>query len=211
MVYDNPSRFRIQNWRIREMQNYSMIYGAIASNDNPGVLYHSIGVNGAEFRHYLHGEHFMEQLAAANPDLVILDMGTNEAYNSKNFDANVFYGQMDSLVTSIKASCKNATILMSVLPESYIGYRVKRRTAYKVNPAIAVVRDAQILLAVQHNLPWYDWYAVMGGEASMGKWHAAGMTDSRRVHFSKLGYSIHGELLYKALMDSYNNYLTSNP
>jgi lysophospholipase L1-like esterase len=211
MVYDNPSRFRIQNWRIRDMQHYSMIYGAIASNDNPGVLYHSIGVNGAEFRHYLHAEHFVEQLAAANPDLIILDMGTNEAYNSKNFDANVFYGQMDSLVTSIKASCRNATILMSILPESYIGYRARRKTYYKVNPAVAVVRDAQILLAVQHSLPWYDWYSVMGGEASMGKWHAAGMTDARRVHFSKPGYSIHGEMLYKALMDSYKNYMTLNP
>jgi hypothetical protein len=39
----------------------------------------------------------------------------------------------------------------------------------------------------------------MGGFNSINKWYAKGMTDKRRIHFSKKGYLIQGGLLNRAL------------
>jgi hypothetical protein len=39
----------------------------------------------------------------------------------------------------------------------------------------------------------------MGGYNSINKWYAKGMTDKRRIHFSRKGYLIQGNLLKNAL------------
>lgn len=53
--------------------------GIIPENDEDGIVYHTVGVNGAAVPHYLKCEYFERQMAALCPDLVILSIGINDA------------------------------------------------------------------------------------------------------------------------------------
>lgn len=211
-VLEGPHpRFTILHDKQYNEQQSSLLYAMLLRNGFPGVLYHSIGVNGAEYRTYLNAEKFTTQIASLQPSLIILAMGTNEAYNAKNFQADSVRQQVNALITSLQQQCPQAKFIISVLPESLKGYRVKRRTYYRINPNVAAMRNILVETAAERKLAWWDLYTIMGGEGSMVKWHAAGMTDSKRIHFSPRGYQLQGELLYRALQESYDRFLQNNP
>ncbi|HTD93915.1 MAG TPA: hypothetical protein VK644_08895, partial [Chitinophagaceae bacterium] len=54
-------------------------YGVSLENSRSGILYHSIGVNGARYDQYNIASLFWKQLPALRADLYILSLGTNEA------------------------------------------------------------------------------------------------------------------------------------
>lgn len=210
-LFGNPGLFRIRQFPENEQQNSSVLFGFSLQNGKPGVIYHSIGVNGAEYRHYNQSDYFSEQLAALEPDLVIIAMGTNEAFNFTSFNADSFYRQVDVFITTLQQLSPNSTFLISIPPESFKPIKLRRGYGFGINPVLAKVRFTLIQYAKNNGIPYWDLYKIMGGQGSMGKWYVSGMADKRRVHFSGLGYTIQGKLLYEALMKSYRNYLHKNP
>ena len=58
------------------------IYGASLETGESGVIYHSIGNNGAFYSSYAAIPHFSEQVAALAPQLIILSLGTNESFST---------------------------------------------------------------------------------------------------------------------------------
>ena len=57
------------------------IYNAMSlENRNSGILYHSSGINGCCYSHYVEAGQVLNQTAALTPDLIILSLGTNEAF-----------------------------------------------------------------------------------------------------------------------------------
>ena len=173
----------------------------LLENDSAGVLYNMIGVNGAEYRHYVMSKYFMQQLSYLNADLVIVSLGTNEAF-PMGFDPVLFYRNIDTLITNIKLASPNAAILLTTPADSY---RKARKGKIK-NPDMQRARATIINYCLQHNLPYWDLYEIMGGYGSMGKWFIAKLSAKDRVHFSARGYQIQGDLFYKALMNGYEKY-----
>ena len=57
-------------------------YGFSLSNGKPGILYHSIGVNGAMYVHYT-DSNYVKQLALLHPQLLIISLGTNETFGRR--------------------------------------------------------------------------------------------------------------------------------
>lgn len=181
---------------------YSRIYGVLLENDSSGVLYNMIGVNGAEYRHYVLSKYFKEQLTYLSPDLIIISLGTNEAY-ARNFNKDVFYGQIDSLITSLKSGNPNACFLLSTPPDSY------RRTknGRLKNPDMKLAKETIIKYAIEHNIAYWDLYEIMGGYGSMQNWYLSKLSAKDKVHFTGLGYQMQGYLLYKALIEkNYEKY-----
>ena len=62
-------------------QTHFNLYGISLDNDDPGIVYHSVGVNGASTKSYLRCELFTQHLQAIQPDLVIFCIGINDAYD----------------------------------------------------------------------------------------------------------------------------------
>ncbi len=185
-------------------QKCTRIYGMLLENDSSGIVYNMIGVNGAEFRHYTMSKYFMQQLPYLSPDLIIVSMGTNEAF-SKGFDKDLFSRNIDSLITNIKLANPNAAVLLTTPADSY---RKSRKGRVK-NPDMKLAKETIITYALKHNLPYWDLYEIMGGFGSMGKWYAMKLTAKDRVHFSGRGYQIQGDLFYNALMNGYEKYKKS--
>jgi hypothetical protein len=179
------------------------IYGILLENDSAGVIYNTIGANGAEFKHYNMSKYFIEQMPYLNPDLVIISLGTNDAFTF-GFNPTTFRNSIDTLITNIKAANPKVCVLLTTPPDSY---RKAKRGRVK-NPDMKRARFEIINYCLKYNLPYWDLYEIMGGYGSMSKWYSAKLAAKDRVHFSGKGYLIQADLFYTALMKGYAKYVS---
>ena len=175
-------------------QTSAVLYGLLLENGRPGVLYHSIGVNGAAVRHYNRAPLFFAQVPLLRPDLFIISLGTNDAFHAGEFDPATFATQLDTLVSRLRRSSPEAEVLLCAPADSYRARRYR-------NPDLARLSAVLRVYAREHDLAYWDFAAVQGGYGAMGHWRAAGLALNDFVHFSSTGYDLQGLLLYLALQD----------
>ncbi len=171
------------------------LYGISLDNDDPGVVYNTIGVNGAMLKSYLKCGLFTSQLGALHPDWIILSIGTNEG-NTRNFDAEAYRSEYNSLLDSIEYIAPAAAILLTVPNDSYLN---KRYTNYNT----AVMRDIIFDIAKKRGCGIWDFYRVMGGLNSAQTWYNSGLMARDHIHFNKPGYLLKGDLFFNAFMESW--------
>ncbi len=182
-------------------QKSTRIYGMLVENDSSGVLYNMIGVNGAEYRHYNVSKYFTEQLNYLKPELVIVSLGTNEAF-AGSFNKEIFYKQIDSMVNSIRIKNPNAMFILSTPSDSY----KKSKNGRIKNPFVKDAQETIIKYALEHNLAYWDLLSIMGGWGSMQNWYLKQLSARDKVHFTSKGYQIQGDLLFNAIMDGYQKF-----
>lgn len=175
-----------------------LLMGAEFINDNSGVEYTSIGVNGASFAFYDRSAFFEKQLSLYKPDLFIISIGTNDAYRPKAaFDAEGFRTYYEDFIKMIQRVNPQCAILLTVPNDSY--YRKKIP-----NPNTATQQKIIHELAQQYQMAVWDFYKIMGGFASSNKWYRKKLMPSDRVHFTSLGYQIKADLLLNAFIDAWS-------
>jgi lysophospholipase L1-like esterase len=195
---DKPQKsIRLKMYKRDTIQNAAQIYGILLENDKPGILYNATGVNGAECRHINASTYFFEQLALLLPDLVIISLGTNEAY-PRGFDAGRFQMQLDSLAKQVIRARPEAALLFTTPADSY-------RKKYK-NPDMKNARNTIVQYCEAHHYAYWDLYSIMGGYGAMAKWKAKNLGAPDKVHFSRGGYKLQGKLMFSALINGYNKF-----
>lgn len=186
------------------------IYGASLETGESGVIYHSIGNNGAFYSSYAAIPHFSEQVAALAPRLIILSLGTNESFSTA-LTRDELYRQIDIVVVSLQKDCPQACILLTT-PAECARRRTRwvkkhRRVYYTPNARVDLVRATIRAYAAEHRLACWDWYEVAGGKGSSKAWREAGLMARDRTHCTEIGYRVQGEMLYRTLMKSYRDYV----
>ncbi len=181
------------------IQNNFTLYGFELINDNPGVVYNSIGINGSSLPSYLKCQLFEEQLSVVNPDLVVISIGTNDG-NTRNFNRDLYKLNYDSLIQKIRNASPDAAILLTVPNDSYL-YRKY------INKNTAKIEEVIIELAKEHNCGVWDFYEIMGGLNSIFVWQREGLAKYDKIHFNYKGYMLKGDLLFNAILKSYDNHL----
>jgi lysophospholipase L1-like esterase len=177
----------------------NLYYGFSLTNGKPGVLYHSLGINGAMFKHYTN-ERYIRQLASLQPSLLILSLGTNESFAGQ-FRAIAFANKVEDFLALVKKYMPNTTILLTTPPEGYKLIRAGNRRAYVRNEIIERISQTIVQTAQQQGIACWDFFAATGGRRSAEKWFDGKWMARDRVHFNKEAYSEHGLLLFKALMN----------
>jgi lysophospholipase L1-like esterase len=175
-------------------------YGVSLENSGPGVLYHTIGVNGARYDQYNMADLFWQQLPGLHADLFIVSLGTNEAQRTGFMEA-AFTTELLVFIEKLKQASPGAAILLTTAPDSYKGRRSN-----------AVLRSLNTFLANYCNrnyIPLWDLYRVTNGYGSAYSWARRGLLSRDRVHFTQEGYRVQGTLLLNALAKGYNNYISS--
>jgi lysophospholipase L1-like esterase len=185
------------------LQDAFVLYGLSLETDDPGVVYHSIGVNGAKLPSYLRCQLLEDHLVALDPDLVVLSLGTNDAY-TRYFQPGIYRANYDSLIERITTALPGAAILLTVPNDSYLYRRYINRNTEEV-------RDVIYSLAEQYNCGVWDFYTIMGGLNSIIIWQRFGMAKRDRIHFTRKGYELKGDLFFNAFLKSYDNYLDHLP
>ncbi len=193
------------------------IFGISLSGDRPGLYYHAIGNNGAAYETYNRIGNVGAGISPLSPDLVIISLGTNEAFGKLNIAQ--FTSSVNRLVKNIRAANPNAQILLTTPMECHRSvttsrkvrvknkkgkYRTVRRTSrsYTVNNNIAPIRKAILDYGKANGIAVYDWYEVAGGQGASTSWINNNLFAKDRVHHTHNGYNIEGRLLYEALMDA---------
>jgi lysophospholipase L1-like esterase len=175
------------------------LYGISLENDDPGVEYNAIGVNGAMLKSYLRCGLFTQQLRALNPDWVIVSIGTNEG-NTRLFDQEAYRTEYLKLLDSISMAAPGAAILLTVPNDSYLHKRY-------INPNTARIREIIFEIARSYGCGVWDFYTVMGGLNSAMTWYNNGLMNKDYIHFNKPGYLLQGDLFFNAFLKGWNDHL----
>lgn len=172
--------------------------GVFLDNDNPGLTFHSIGVNGADLDDYLRCPYFSMDMELLQPDMVIFGIGINDA-NSDNFDSLTFKNRYLQLIQRIKQVNPDCAFVFITNNDSY--KKVSRRS-YVVNKNNLQVRDVMYRLAKETQGAVWDQFDIMGGLKSMDKWRISGYAQTDRIHFTVKGYKLLGNLFFNAFEDA---------
>jgi lysophospholipase L1-like esterase len=197
-VFYNKLNFNIL--KSLQTQNRFTIFGFNLENGQPGILYHSIGVNGAKYKHYLTTDYLIDQTPALKPDLIILALGTNEALDHPYSDPKLGE-QVKTLIEQLKRYNPNAVFLISVHPDTF-----KKKT--KRNPGVQTIREKLIEAAVSNKVAYFDLYSAGGGKHSADTWTEAKLLREDGVHFTRAGYELQGNMFYLAFIKAYNQYVS---
>ncbi|MBI9054100.1 MAG: hypothetical protein JEY96_09815 [Bacteroidales bacterium] len=183
---------------INQKQNSRFdLYGIILENTNSQINYHTIGVNGATAQSYLKCDYFSDHLKLINPDLIILSLGTNEAYDD-NFSKIEHEYIFKDLIYQIRNIAPHAAIIVITAND-----HLKNRQYSNNN--IMIVNQNIYKTSRDLNLTFWDFYNIMGGQGSINDWYKKGLTGEDKLHFKRLGYEIQGDLFTKALIDLIQN------
>jgi len=178
------------------LQKDFILYGfSVESNLANSLYLAALGANGATSESFLKCTYFSQQLKTIAPDLVILSLGVNDT-QSKDFGKNEYIEHYDSLIMKIKEVNPDVAILLTTTTDNFI----RRRTP---NKRTIPAKEAMFELMNKHNVAVWDLYSVMGGYKSMLKWVKSGLAAKDRVHFSPKGYTVVGNLMSTAVLNSY--------
>lgn len=180
------------------LQKDFILYGfSLENKTNTGFYLATLGANGASSSSFLRCNYFESQLKTIMPDLVVISLGVNDT-QSKNFESDDYIENYDSLITKIKNVNPNVSILLTTTTDNYI----RRKTSNKRSIS---AQAAMFELMTKHHIAVWDMFEFMGGYKSIYKWYKAGLASRDRVHFNNKGYTIMGDYMFKALIQSYNN------
>ena len=193
--------FQLKLNKISQKQAGFELYGVSLENEDPGIVYHSIGINGASFPSFLRCNLLEKHLAALKPDLVIISLGTNDAYTTR-FSLEFYKSNYIEMIRRIRAVAPSSAILNTVANDSYL---FKRYPNKNTQLAADVIYD----VAKEYNCGVWDFYEVMGGFNSSLLWRKQNLMVKDMVHFNKEGYLLIGDLLFNAFIQSYNNHMNS--
>ena len=180
--------------------------GVLLENEMPGISVHGVGVNGASVPSYLRCDDFERDLDLIKPDLIIFGIGINDAAE-KDFEKETFkqnYGELISIMQRVNPDC---ALLFVTNNDSF--KRLKKKK-YEVNTNGKVVQQAFMEMAKVYGAAVWDQFDVMGGLRSMQDWEKAGLAQKDKVHFTRDGYRLMGDLLYNALIENYMQHVRQN-
>lgn len=185
------------------------LFGVLFAKPQPGVMYSSLGVNGAHigmlatrFRE----DHWGRMLQHVKPDLVVLNYGTNES-TSDAFVDNAYEKTLREAIRRVrKAVPKSALLIMSPMDR---GQREMNGSIGTV-PALARVVKIQQKVAAETKVAFFNTFEAMGGPGTMGRWYLAEprLVGADLIHPMPGGAKRVGDLFYKSVYDAYNRHKT---
>jgi lysophospholipase L1-like esterase len=168
--------------------------GLVLENNVPGIVYHTIGVNGAKCSDYNKFPMFFEQLKSLHPDLVIISLGTNES-----FDKLVtvdYFSQLNAMMETILNQNPSVTFLITTPPPSQ--FKRKFPNTFVADYAKEILAQAEV-----KNYAVWDLFSNVGGLFSIHQNAKEGLLGGDKVHYTKAGYEKQGQLLTDAFFEAF--------
>lgn len=198
-----PDTLYVRMNQTDSLQKYFELYGlSIESTEDKGLLYNSVGINGAGYRSFFSQNMMEKQLRALKPDLVIFDLGANDIARG-NFNPDYVYNNLKRAVTFLRDVNPDVCIMLPNIQDIFL------RRVNVVNGLYYSALTRKI--AKELKIALYDYYQIAGGRYSMNLWSKNGLSQRDRTHLSFKGYQLKGELYANAILNSYLMYLKERP
>jgi lysophospholipase L1-like esterase/LysM repeat protein len=172
-------------------QKQFIIHGLeIINPENKGIIFYSSGIGGAKFNSLLNIENFNKELKVLNPDLVILDFGTNDFLFSDSIKETLGT-DIKNTIASIRKASPLASILICTTQDLF----------YKQKNLESTVKYLELIkkIAKETEVAYWDWFSVSGGKGSLKTWLNQGLAKTDLIHLTNAGYRIKGKLLFEAI------------
>jgi lysophospholipase L1-like esterase len=145
-------------------------FGIVAETGRRGVVYDCLGLNGGAISvlaRIMGAAHWVEQLRHRNPDLVVINYGTNEADFSK-FLEKEYESELREAIRRVQAALPKASILlMSPMDRGRWASPGKIETL----PTIPRIVEIQRRIARDTRCGFFNTFAAMGGDGTIARWH----------------------------------------
>jgi lysophospholipase L1-like esterase len=202
-LLSSESEFKVLFQQNDSVRHKFVLTGFLLENQQQGIVYHSIGVNGATVQSYLNCENFENELSLFPPDLVIFGIGIND-WVDNNLTEEKFIDNYNTLINRIKHISSDCAFIFITNNDSYKRIRTRRkRSVYQVNANGLKAEKAFFELARQNNGAVWNQFAVMGGLRSMREWQEAGLAKKDKIHFTSQGYKLLGNMFFEAILSAY--------
>ena len=175
------------------LKGHGALYGMRLLSGKTGVVVDCIGNNGATYASYVKIPDFAVQLRDLNPRLVIISLGTNEAYgNYSSITSNI-----DRLLHEIERECPGVQFLLTTPLETH----KKSGGGYITQSGVKGVRDLIMDYGRRNHVAVWDFYTVGGGEGAAKRWLSTRHMNTDHLHLTSAGYHVQGSLLSQALLN----------
>jgi lysophospholipase L1-like esterase len=196
-----------KNFTLKVIHGAVRLYGADFRKASPGVVYSSIGINGANvtlLSHALNAQQWTAELRHYKPDLIVVAFGTNES-GFPAFVDGTWGRELRAAVRRIQAAVPGVSILLMSPMD-----RGERKSNGEIGTIEAMPRlvDMESKIAAETGVAFFNTFQAMGGAGTMAKWYNGEprMVGADFIHPMPAGARIVGELLYNALREGYNEY-----
>ena len=196
-----------KEFKLRVTRGAVRLYGADFRKAGPGVVYSSLGINGANITllsRAMNGPHWAEELQHYKPDLVVIAFGTNESGYAPFIDGT-WPSELKTAVRRVQSAVPNASILLMSPMD-----RGERKRDGEIGTVETMPRLVKLesKVAAESGVAFFNTFEAMGGEGTMAKWYNGEprLVGADFIHPMPAGARIVGELLYNALGAGYNEY-----
>lgn len=182
------------SWEGSDSLGYAELHGLFLE-DTGRVTYYTMGINGARLRDLPTLPLLKESLRLLQPDLVVIDLGTNDLYG---LDGGLvgYKLALEAAIDTIRKALGEVDILVTT-PMSF--YR-RMRPVPELKAASQIAR----WVAVQKQVALWDAASLLGDIKS---WRLAGLAHPDMVHLLSPGYAHKGQLFARAFLHGYWKYL----
>jgi lysophospholipase L1-like esterase len=192
---------------IRPTSGTVTLFGADFRRGSTGVLYDSLGLNGATtsvVARVLQPTLWQQQLEHAAPALVVVNYGSNES-SFGTFVHKQYAAELRLAIQRIRHADPNAAILiMSPMDRGERTGLDEIRTMSTIPEIVAIQRQ----VAAEMHCAFFDTYDAMGGDGTMAKWYGASprLVTADLLHPTPPGATIVASLFVEQLGLGYNRW-----
>lgn len=182
------------------------LFGVAFGTKNKGITYDSIGLNGASttvMSRAFSPAAFGEALQHRDPDLVIINYGTNESSFPSYVD-KLYETELRRAIARVRTALPNTSILIM----SPMDRGAREGDTITTMPAIPKLIAIQQRVAAELGCGFFNTYAAMGGENTMQRWYDGHprMVAADLIHPTPQGARIVAQYLTGQLLIGYERY-----
>ncbi|MCS6790161.1 MAG: LysM peptidoglycan-binding domain-containing protein, partial [Bacteroidia bacterium] len=183
------------SWESNDSLSYAEIQGLFLEGGAASLNWHTVGLNGLKLSQWIQLPLLRESLLLLAPDLIILDLGTNDLYGGE-MSLGEFRRLWEAAIDTIRRILPETPILLTT-PQDF--YR-------KLRPISLLPQVSHLIrwIATQKKVSVWDAYTILG---SMRAWRLSGLAQADHVHLTPLGYTLKGQMLLAAVLKGYMGYL----
>ncbi len=181
-------------------ENPALFYGVCFESPSGIFLdnYSFRGISGIELGKL--SRTMWDELQSVRPyDLIVLHYGANVLFWPENTKFDWYEKPMVKVVDSLRRYFPNTSFLIvGTADKAY-----KKKGRYVTAPGVKALMKVQHKFAESRSTAYWNLFSAMGGEGAMTRWVDTAMASKDYTHFNFRGASRVGALLYKAIMDEY--------
>jgi len=192
VVLNQPTAETAIYFRRKKGSNPFVLYGlSVNSEISKGINYNTFGVSGGQYRFLAENAPLMvEQMEAFKPDLLIISLGTNDAY-LKDLTAEGFTQMLTNLIQSLKKVSPKTEFILTTPPD----------TEFNKNKPVSreIVMQGILNAGKSTRCAVWNFNEAMGGENTFKNWQKLKLANKDGLHFNPAGYYLQGQLFNVAL------------